>query len=131
MGRFSATEKDLQPKPFIINSEIIGMSIQKSRIYFNESVQEKIFESLNDWTEEGGMIGKQFVICVNGKIISNGYFDSMWNRFECKTNRILFFQDKIGANNEIGFLIDSAKIPINDMKNNSTLKTIFKDRLRD
>lgn len=130
MGRFNAVKSDLQLEPFIKDSEILELDVSASRIYFKEMVQNRIYDSLPKWTKEGGFVGRQFVICLNGKIVSNGYFDSMWDRFECKTNTIFFYHDKYDSSKKVGFLIDSANIELSYLKKNSSFISAFKSRIK-
>lgn len=127
MGRFNASKEDLEETPFILDEEIIGLDTKDSKIYFTNSVSKKIYTSLNKWREKGGFLGKQFVICLNGEIVSNGYFDSMFNRYYCKTNKILFYNNKDIQKN-VGFIIDSSNIEIGKLDKNSTIISIFKNR---
>ena len=130
MGRFNAVKSDLQLEPFIKDSEILELDVSASRIYFKEMVQNRIYDSLPRWTNEGGFVGRQFVICLNGKIVSNGYFDSLWNRFECKTNTIFFYHDKYDSSKKVGFLIDSANIELSNLKKNSSFISAFTSRIK-
>ena len=69
----------------------------------------RFYNNINSWQKEAGFVGKQFAICLNGKIVSTGYFETMWNRFPCWTNSIKFYpKDK--ERGEIGFLINICAI---------------------
>lgn len=128
MGRFNVSKKDLEETPFILDEEIIGLDIKNSKIHFTNSVPKKIYASLNKWREKGGFWGKQFAICLNGEIVSNGYFDSMYNRYYCKTNRILFYQNEKNIQENVGFIIDSSRIEIGKLDKNSSIISVFKNR---
>ena len=46
MGHFRVNQKDLEEKPFIIDSEILGFDFERSEIHFSKSVSEKIYKSI-------------------------------------------------------------------------------------
>ena len=72
MGHFKAEKEDLEEKPFITNSEILGFDFEKSEIHFSKSVTEKIYNAENDWRKDNAL-GKQFAVSFNGIVLLTGY----------------------------------------------------------
>ena len=89
MGHFSSKQNDLEDKPFINDSEIIGLDFENSEIHFTKSVTEKIYNSIPNWRKEN-ILGKQYVLCHNKKIILNGYFLGSMSSVASNTYQILY-----------------------------------------
>ena len=72
MGHFNVQKEDLEEKPFIINSEILGFDFEKSEIHLSKNAEEKIYNTQNDWRKNTAL-RKQFAICYNGAVVLTGY----------------------------------------------------------
>ncbi len=68
-GRFNAEKSKIKEKPFISNTEIIGLDLSKSVFVFTESAAKKIVN-----IQSSMKYGKQFVILKDGNILLTGYF---------------------------------------------------------
>jgi hypothetical protein len=133
MGHFVAELGDLEEKPFINDSEILGFDFDDSRIYFNKSVTEKIYKSIPEWRKKNHF-GKQFVLCHNGKIILNGYFINSMSSFWSTTHQIYYHhsskKNRNDTLNNVSFLMsDSLNFEKDNLKKNKELYNAFKNRL--
>ena len=133
MGHFVAELGDLEEKPFINDSEILGFDFDDSRIYFNKSVTEKIYKSIPEWRKKNHF-GKQFVLCHNGKIILNGYFINSMSSFWSTTHQIYYHHSSKKNRNDtlynVSFLMsDSLNFEKDNLKKNKELYNAFKNRL--
>ena len=122
MGHFVAELGDLEEKPFINDSEILGFDFDDSRIYFNKSVTEKIYKSIPEWRKKSHF-GKQFVLCHNGKIILNGYFINSMSSYWSTTHQIYYHHSAKNKRNDtlnnVSFLMsDSLNFEKNNLKKN-------------
>jgi hypothetical protein len=133
MGHFVAELGDLEEKPFINDSEIVGFDFDDSRIYFNKSVTEKIYKSIPEWRKKSHF-GKQFVLCHNGKIILNGYFINSMSSYWSTTHQIYYHHSPKNKRNDtlnnVSFLMsDSLNFEKKNLKKNKELYNAFKNRL--
>ena len=130
MGHFQAEEKDLQKKPFIKDSEIIGLDFKNSRIHFKKSVPEKIYDSLPEWNKRKEF-GKQFVLCHNGKIVIKGYLINSYSSKWSSTYLISYhaLPAKNDAIKEVSFPINyGLNFEENNLKKHENLYGAFKKR---
>ena len=130
MGHFQAEEKDLQKKPFINDSEIIGIDFKNSRIHFSKSVTEKIYDSLPNWNKIK-QFGRQFVLCHNGKIVIKGYFINSYSSKWSSTYLISYhaLPNKSDAIKEVFFPINyGLNFEKNNLKKHKDLYAVFKNR---
>lgn len=133
MGHFVAELGDLEEKPFINDSEILGFDFDDSRIHFNKSVTEKIYKSIPEWRKKNHF-GKQFVLCHNGKIIASGYFIGYMSKYHSNTYQIIYHhfteQKRNNSLSSVSFLMsDSLNFEKNNLKKNKDLYNAFKNRL--
>lgn len=133
MGHFVAELGDLEEKPFINDSEILGFDFDDSRIYFSKSVNEKVYKSIPEWRKKSNF-GKQFVLCHNGKIILNGYFINSMSSYWSTTHQIIYNSypehKRNDTLNSISYLMsDSLNFEKNNLKKNKELYNAFKNRL--
>ncbi|WP_177764482.1 hypothetical protein [Flavobacterium sp. I3-2] len=133
LGHFLAEQKDLEEKPFINDSEIIGFDFENSEIHFNKSVAEKIYNSIPKW-RNSNYFGKQFVLCHNGKIILSGYLTGSMSKFQSNTYQISYYKYlEHKNNNEIKSfayrISDSLNFEKNNLRKNKVLFEAFKNRL--
>ncbi|MFC6097628.1 hypothetical protein ACFPVY_13305 [Flavobacterium qiangtangense] len=130
MGHFQAEEKDLQKKPFIEDSEIIGLDFKNSRIHFKKSVTEKIYDSLPKWNKRKEF-GKQFVLCHNGKIVIKGYLINSYSSKWSSTYLISYhaLPDKNDVIKQVSFPINyGLNFEENKLKKHENLYGAFKNR---
>lgn len=133
MGHFLVEKNDLEEKPFITDSEILGFDFDDSRIHFSKSVTKKIYKSIPEWTKKSHF-GKQFVLCHNGKIIVSGYFIGSMSSYWSTTYQIYYHRspEKKRNNNfrSVSFLMsDSLNFEKNNLTKNKELYIAFKNRL--
>ena len=133
MGHFFVTNKDLEEKPFINDSEILGFDFENSEIHFSKSVTEKIYNSIPNWRKKN-YFGKQFVLCHNGKIILNGYFIGSMSKYSSNTYQIKYHNypehKRHSGIKSVAFSInDSLNFEKNNLKKNKKLYEAFKNRL--
>ncbi|RAR47346.1 hypothetical protein [Flavobacterium lacus] len=133
MGHFVAELSDLEEKPFINDSEILGFDFENSEIHFSKSVTEKIYKSIPEWRKKSHF-GKQFVLCHNGKIILNGYFIGSMSKYHSNTYQIKYHRYPEHKRNDaltsVAFSIsDSLNFEKNNLKKNKELYHAFKNRL--
>lgn len=130
MGHFQVDKKNLQEKPFVVDSEILGLDFKNSRIYFKKSVAERIYDSLPNWNKRK-QFGKQFVLCHNHKIILNGYlipsFSSYWsNSYQIYFHRLPDENDTI---TRVGYSFNyGLNFEENNLKKHKHLYEAFKNR---
>lgn len=130
MGHFEAENKDLQKKPFIRDSEIMGLDFKNSKIHFTKSVSKRIYDSLPEWNKSKEF-GKQFVLCHNGKIVMKGYLLNSWNKFPSSTYQIYYHRlpDKNDTIKEVSFSVDyGLNSAENNLKTNTDLYQAFNNR---
>ena len=133
MGHFVAELGDLEEKPFINDSEILGFDFDDSRIHFNKSVTEKIYKSIPEWRKKNHF-GKQFVLCHNGKIIVSGYFIGSMSKYHSNTYQINYHRYPEQKRNDtltsvVFSISDSLNFEKNNLKKNKELYHAFKNRL--
>jgi hypothetical protein len=133
MGHFLAKKEDLEEKPFINNSEILGIDFKKSEIHFSKSVTEKIYNSIPKWREKN-YFGKQFALCYNGKVILNGYLISSMSKYYSNTYQIEYHkypehQRNNGIKSVAFSMNDSLNFGENNLKKNKELYNAFKNRI--
>lgn len=133
MGHFVAELGDLEEKPFMNDSEILGFDFENSEIHFSKSVTEKIYKSIPEWRKKSHF-GKQFVLCHNGKIILNGYFINSMSSYWSTTHQIYYHKYPEHKRNDtltsVAFTIsDSLNFEKNNLKKNKELFNAFKNRL--
>ena len=132
-GKFNVKNKDLQNKPFIKNSEILGIDFEKSSISFKESVAYKIYDSIEIWRNKSKYYGKQFVLKHNEKIILNGYFFSMMSSQLSNTYQILYYpineNQKNDSINRVDYLFYEGLNFDKNLDKNKLLKKAFKNRV--
>ena len=132
-GKFNVQASDLQNKPFIKNSEIIGIDFENSSIQFKESVAKNIYDSIKIWRSENHSYGRQFVLKHNEKIILNGYFFSMMSSQLSNTYQILYFpvneNRKNDSINNINYLFYEGLNFDKKLINNKLLRKAFKNRV--
>lgn len=83
-GKFTATEKDLQRKPFISDEAIISFNPQTNIIAFDSSVVSRI-RKLKPIMGRG----TQFVITVGKEPMITGYFWNTLSSYTCQSYNIL------------------------------------------
>ncbi|MFN4197562.1 MAG: hypothetical protein ACK4FS_00895 [Flavobacterium sp.] len=88
-GRFTIEENDLKDKPFIIDSEILGVDFKKSEIIFTNSVSKKIYQELKN-VDHSMVRGRQFVLMHNNNPVINGYLFSTYSSYWSNTYQIHF-----------------------------------------
>lgn len=135
MGHFSSKQNDLEDIPFINDSEIIGFDFEKSEIHLKKSVTEKIYNSIPNWRKKN-ILGKQFVLCHNKKIILNGYFlgsmSSVWsNTFQILYHKYPEYKRKNNIKSVVFSMHDSINFEKNNLKKNKELYNAFRNRLID
>lgn len=133
MGHFVADLDDLEEKPFVNDSEVLGFDFENSEIHFSKSVTEKIYKSISEWRKTSHF-GKQFVLIYNGKIILNGYFINSMSSYWSTTHQIIYHRypehKRNDTSNSISFLMfDSLNFEKNNLKKNKELYNAFKNRL--
>ena len=133
MGHFLVEQKDLEEKPFINNSEILGFDFENSQIHFSKSVTEKIYKSIPNWRKKNHF-GKQFVLCHNGKILLSGYLLGSSSSYWSNTYQISYHPyPEHKRNNTIKSVAfsmsDSLNFEKNNLKKNKELYDAFKNRL--
>ena len=133
MGHFLVEKNDLEDKPFISDSEILGIDFDESRIHFSKSVTEKIYNSIPEWKKKS-IFGKQFAMCHNGKIILSGYLIGSMSSYWSNTYQIYYERSPENKRNNglrsISFLIsDSLNFEKNNLMKNEELYNAFKNRL--
>jgi len=133
MGHFLADQDDLEEKPFINDSEIVGFDFENSEIHFNKSVTEKVYKSIPEWRKKSHF-GKQFALLHNGKIILNGYFINSMSSYWSTTHQIKYHRYPEHKRNDtlssVAFSIsDSLNFEKNNLKKNKELYNAFKNRL--
>ena len=133
MGHFLVEKNDLEDKPFISDSEILGIDFDESRIHFIKSVTEKIYNSIPEWKKKS-IFGKQFAMCHNGKIILSGYLIGSMSSYWSNTYQIYYERSPENKRNNglrsISFLIsDSLNFEKNNLMKNEELYNAFKNRL--
>ena len=133
MGHFRVNQKDLEEKPFIIDSEILGLDFERSEIHFSKSVTEKIYKSIPNWRKKNHF-GKQFALCHNGKIILNGYLIGSMSSYWSNTYQIYYHKypehkRKNGIKSVAFSINDSLNFEKNNLKKNKKLNEAFKNRL--
>lgn len=133
MGHFLVGPKDLEEKPFINDSEILGFDFEDSEIHFSKSVTEKIYKSIPNWRKKNHF-GKQFVLCHNGKIILKGYLLGSMSSYWSNTYQIYYHPYPEYKRNDtlksVKFLMsDSLNFEKNYLKKNKELYNAFKNRL--
>ena len=133
MGHFRVNQKDLEEKPFIIDSEILGFDFERSEIHFSKSVSEKIYKSIPNWRKKNHF-GKQFALCQNGKIILNGYLigsmSSYWsNTFQIYYHKYPEHKRNNGIKSVAFSMYDSLNFDKHNLKKNKKFYNVFKNRL--
>ncbi len=132
-GHFLVKKEDLEEKPFIKNSEIIGLDFENSEIHFSKSVAQKILNSLPKW-QKNNYFGKQFVLCHNKKVVLSGYFLNNMTSYWSNTYQIFYYQlPKSQENDTIKtvkyLMVDSLKFKKNTLIKNKELFETFKNRV--
>ena len=132
MGHFVAEFDDLEEKPFITDSEILGFEFEDSRIHFSKSVSEKIYKSIPEWRKKNHF-GKQFVLNHNGKIILTGYFINSMSSYWSTTYQIYYHSFPVNKRNDtiksVSFLMsDSLNFEKNNLMKDTKIYNVFKDR---
>ncbi|AWA30952.1 hypothetical protein HYN48_13180 [Flavobacterium magnum] len=135
MGHFLVGAKDLEEKPFINDSEILGLDFKNSQIYFSETVSKKIYNAIPQWRKTN-YFGKQFALCHNGKIVLSGYlFGSMssyWsNTYQIRYHNFPAVKRKNGIKAVAFTITDSLNFENNNLKKNIEFYNTFKNRLID
>lgn len=133
MGHFLVDKNDLEEKPFINDSEILGFDFENSEIHFSKLVSKKIYKLIPEWSKESHF-GKQFVLCHNGKIILSGYFIGSISSYWSTTYQIYYHSyPEIKRNDtltSVTFSIcDSLNFDKNNLRKNKELYNTFKNRL--
>ena len=132
-GKFKVQNKDLQDRPFIKNSEILGINFENSSISFKESVANNIYDSIKIWRNKNHHYGRQFVLKHNEKIILNGYFFSMMSSQLSNTYQILYYpideKQKNDSINSISYLFYEGLNFDQNLNKNELLRKAFKNRV--
>ena len=132
-GKFKVQANNLQNKPFIKDSEILGIDFENSSIHFKESVAKNIYDSIKIWRNKKHNYGRQFVLKHNEKIILNGYFFSMMSSQLSNTYQILFYPinetQKNDSINSVSYLFYEGLKFDKNLNKNKLLKKAFKDRV--
>lgn len=133
MGHFKVTKENLEEKPFINDSEILGFDFDRAEMHFSENVTKKIYDAIPTW-HKNHYFGKQFALCHNGKIILSGYLYPSNSKFHSTTYQIQYHpypavqrKDKIKS---VAFWVqDSLNFEKNQLLNDTAFYNIFKNRL--
>ena len=127
-GRFKVNLNDIEKKPFISDSEIIGLDFEKSEIIFKSSVSENIYKSLPKW-KNSIVRGRQFVLLHNKQIILEGYLFSSMSSYWSNTYQIHFHKLDNSRQKTIRFNFnDSINFDENHLLNNKKLVSAFLKR---
>jgi hypothetical protein len=127
-GRFNVSKNDLQEKPFILNSEILGLDFKKSEIIFNRSVSENIYKVLPYW-KNSTVRGRQFVLLRNNRIILKGYLFGSMSSYWSNTYQIHFYNvEKLHQKTVRFSLNDSINFNENHLMKNKELVSAFLKR---
>lgn len=132
MGHFSVEQNDLEEKPFIKDSEILGFNFEESKIHFSKSVTTKIYESIPNW-RKNNHFGKQFALCHNGKIILNGYLIGSMSSYWSNTYQIFYHnypeQERSNGIKSVEFSFYNSLKFKKSLKKDKNLYGIFKNRI--
>lgn len=133
MGHFNVKKKDLEEKPFINDAEILGFDFERAEMHFNESVTKKIYNKLPTWNKQN-IIGKQFALCHNGKIVLTGYMYPAMGRYHSNTYQISFHryptvQRKNKIKSTVYWVHDSAYVEKNHLLKDKEFYNVFKSRM--
>lgn len=133
MGHFKVTKNDLEEKPFVSDSEILGFDFEKSEMHFSENVTDKIYNAIPTW-QKNNYFGKQFALCHNDKIILTGYLYPSSSKFHSTTYQIEYHKypavKRSSTIKSVAFwTYDSLNFEKNHLLKDTAFYNTFKNRL--